>query len=933
MIARVKNIYSWFKSKIVKALFYKENGVVYVQERCLLQETTKERNIAGSRLLAVFDDCEGILVEGKQVSKWYKLKNGDIVQVVVRPNKLEVGDILGAVLAAVAVYFSGGTLLAAFAVGGASLAVTSLSRLLAPRPDSIGETDATNQRADIRGSQNTVSESVVPTLFGKHLQTPFYGQRPYRLIGDGSATNKYRQYFIGTSANISLEGESLGQTNITDFSDTFFEINRSFGGSSFIGFDNVKAVPREEQLSVDEASAVSDTYDDNDDDSFGNGDEFTAVDIVLEFKNVDILNWGQKMFEMDTRWETSNTLQTRTDTLTVDSGDLTLVSGTTYRYNYSGATEDTGVGNKINRLFDVFMVPTTDTRITSEEVTSLLGSTLIEYTYDCGTYSNTRVVNAPMNKYTGVPSQVVETSPDGLQEVDLIFSFPQGSYTQNSDGSRSARDIPVFIRFKEVGGSYEDIADANALYVRDIDGVKQSLGSSTTVVNGDKVTFQPPSDIKQADELFFRTIGMELDEGQYTFQVVSADLLEKTSSDIGYSVISEFNFYVSGDVLDEDILPDLTQIAVDAVAYKDLTGELKKYNYIATSQIPIWDGNDWNTVTESRNPAAVVRYLLTDSYANPRAESVDVIDNDSLVAFYEYCETNNYYADGVILEPTKIGAVISKVLDNCKASFSIIAGKYTFVIDEDKDPVDLFTQHNTWGFQWTPVVGRTVDAIRVKYVNDTDYSKDELTLYWYNDAVHTTPDTGTSDSDYEIVVENSEYITDETHLIDRYSYSLTNIQTKRNLFEFSVNLESLNLKLFDRIYVANTCDMENESSGLIKEVITDGGNITGFKLYTAVEIADNSVITIRSIDTGAESVSINTYDVTNGGYTDTVEIDHVVNSGIIKGKGTISGFTSGYTWDYDGDHFDLGVSTIYTCLVTEIRYNEDLTATITAREA
>ena len=244
----------------------------------------------------------------------------------------------------------------------------------------------------------------------------------------------------------------------------------------------------------------------------------------------------------------------------------------------------------------------------------------------------------------------------------------------------------------------------------------------------------------------------------------------------------------------------------------------------------------------------------------------------------------------------------------------------------------MFTPHNSWDFTWTPNAGKTVDALRVKFINEDTYTEDEVSLYYYDGDVYETPKAGTSDVDYQFVVEESKYINNRDHLVDRYSYSLRNIQEKRNSFEFSVNLEGLNRRLFDRVYIANTCDMTDEVTGNIKEVLTDGGDIVGFKLYSQVDIPASASISIRSIDALNSTSVINVYPVTNTGFTDTVTIDPIANNGIIKGKGSISGFSSGYTWDYEGDLFEIGSGKIYEALITNIRYNDDLTATIEARE-
>ena len=59
-------------------------------------------------------------------------------------------------------------------------------------------------------------------------------------------------------------------------------------------------------------------------------------------------------------------------------------------------------------------------------------------------------------------------------------------------------------------------------------------------------------------------------------------------------------------------------------------------------------------------------------------------------------------------------------------------------------------------------------------------------------------------------------------------------------------------------------------------------------------------------------------------------INPILYDGVIKGAGEIKGIQD--YWHYDGDLFTLGQDTIYDCIITNIQYNEDGTATITARD-
>ncbi len=174
------------------------------------------------------------------------------------------------------------------------------------------------------------------------------------------------------------------------------------------------------------------------------------------------------------------------------------------------------------------------------------------------------------------------------------------------------------------------------------------------------------------------------------------------------------------------------------------------------------------------------------------------------------------------------------------------------------------------------------------------------------------------------------YVNDRQSVLKALTYELETIQTRRNNFEFSVNLEALNMTLLDRVFVSNSANMQNESTGLIKKVLSKNDTITGFELYAAVEIPEDAKIIIRSLDYANETAVINIYDVLNSGRTHIVEIEPVLNDGIIKGAGEIQGIKD--VWHYDGDLFTIGQDTIYDCVITDIRYNEDNTATITCRD-
>lgn len=881
-----------------------------------------------------FKDYKNAYLNGKPLKPWHILKNGDVIEIFERPAGLTASIIGALIVNAIKVFVVAHPFITAGIVGVATTALGSVVNSIVNNNNS-GSTQtkeySSKSQPELRGASNDISDGCLPVLFGKTQQTPSYGQLPYRLVVDGASTNKYRQYFVANYNNVVYSDFKLGETPRTDYSIDYLDILTAYGTSNFIGFDNVKAVNADEELSYNPDETVNQNahYDYNQQiDS-----DYITVNYTLQFSNVDLNSWSNKTFLQLTRVNQDGQKDLTTN-ITITSSMLTNQGNGTYTYNGSVTYEKGGVlEDNFSEIIYTNFAPTADTRGNSTETTNELDALYVSETVSAEGFTETETLNLSINRYQGTVSEVVLTSPENTKEIDVIISFPSGLFHQNNNGSRSSRSVVVEIMYKQGDGEYVPFTENTQLYIRDINGVKQPLSSSTTTVDGANMTVKSPSDMNVADQLFFRPIGFTLPSaGKYTVRVRSADYADKSNYDIGYPRCAEVQFYVNGDVLDKSILPSVNQIAFEATAYKGLSGTIKKFNYIGEARIPVWNGADWNTISESENPAAIIRYLLTDSLANPRPISPDLIDNDSLVMLYNWCEQEGYKADGIVSEATKTMDVINEILKNCQgAMIPLLNGKHTFAIDgNEKMPKGMFNQHNSWDFTWSPTLGRQTEAIRASFTDSEDYTQDEVTVYWYDGAVHNEIKAGTTDADYLLVKKDLKYVTDRASVIKSITYELLCTQTKRNNFEFSVNLEALNMTLLDRVYVSNSANMQNESTGLIKRVLTDNGNITGFELYSDVEIPTDAKIIIRSLDYEAQEPVINIYDVTNEGLTNIVEIDPIANTGVIKGAGEIQGLED--KWHYDGDLFTLGQDTIYDCVITDIKYNEDCTATITCRD-
>lgn len=907
--------------------------MIRIIKRCMTESELTEKNWNGHFAffhLKDFKTAKEVYLNGKKL-KWYNcFKNGDIVEIIEKP-KAAVLPFVMAIGAKIAAFAAAHPIIASTIVSGViGIAGTAVAKMVASSSAAAISTTKNKEyssttQPELKGANNEISNDIIPVVFGTTQQTPSYAQSPFRLVNDGGSTNKYHQFFIPNYNNITYSDFKLGETSVNEYSIDYLDIQTVSGSNNFLGFENVKAHSIDEELSYNKKESVnqSSTYYYNQTVSASS----VNVQFTIQFSNVDISNFANKTFKIVLNAKNGSTTVTNTQNVTVTSSNV-VQSGNNYNYN-----GNVTFSNTVTEITSIQIAPTANTRGNTKENTNRLEALLTTETLTAGSYTNTVTINQSVNRYSGTVSEVLSTSPENTTEIDVIISFPNGLYKiKKEDGERQARSAKVDIHYKLENGQWQSISSADSIYIRDVDNEKNPISSSTTTVSGSTVTMTSPANLNVADQLFFRPIGFTVPAGKYTVRVRSADFSEKSNYSVGYPNCAEVQFRVTGNVINYDILPDVNQVRFIATAYKGLSGTLQKFNYVAQAKIPIWNGTDWDTTDYTSNPAAIVRYLLTDESVNPRAEKLEHIDNDSLVEYYEWCEESGYKADGIIAEAVKIGEIVNEILKNSQAAMiPLFNGKHTFVIDKpNKTPIGLFNQHNSWDFKWIPNVGRQTEAIRASFVENDDWTEDELTLYWYNGQINTEPEPDKSDSDYLIVKKEYKYVSDRQSVNNIVAYELETTQTKRNTFEFNVNLEALNIMLLDRVYISNTANMQNESTGLIKNVLINNGYLEGFELYSDVDIPENAKIIIRSLDYETEKPVINIYDVINNGYTYKIMINPVLYDGVIKGAGEIKGIQD--YWHYDGDLFTLGQDTIYDCIITNIQYNEDGTATITARD-
>lgn len=177
-----------------------------------------------------------VQINGKDVGLDYKLKENDIVSVIITPAG---GDALGTIMGGVVGAFVGGMI--GFAIGGPMGALVGagigLSLGLSAgllfgmfNLDMSGGTSSsgldTEQLPDVRGSQNQpLTGQPFPMVLGKHLATPFIIGSPYNEIsGTHGETNYIHCLYAVGYAPLRLTEFKLGEIHLAH--------NQSWSGNS-----------------------------------------------------------------------------------------------------------------------------------------------------------------------------------------------------------------------------------------------------------------------------------------------------------------------------------------------------------------------------------------------------------------------------------------------------------------------------------------------------------------------------------------------------------------------------------------------------------------------------------------------------------------------------------------------------------------------------
>lgn len=122
-------------------------------------------------------------------------------------------------------------------------------------------------------------------------------------------------------------------------------------------------------------------------------------------------------------------------------------------------------------------------------------------------------------------------------------------------------------------------------------------------------------------------------------------------------------------------------------------GNLDAINAIVESRFPIFSGGNWSTISETSNPAALLRAVAlgaTDGSGKRiygGAFTTAQIDDDSIEELYDFCVTNDLKFNFVVDQNISVYDLLEMIARAGRASLDFSTGKLGVVIDQDSLPV------------------------------------------------------------------------------------------------------------------------------------------------------------------------------------------------------------------------------------------------------
>lgn len=452
----------------------------------------------------------------------------------------------------------------------------------------------------------------------------------------------------------------------------------------------------------------------------------------------------------------------------------------------------------------------------------------------------------------GVAQDYIRTTATNTKLFRVNFSFPRGLYRVNDSGDTRSETVRIIVSYREAGNE-------SASWIQVVDDY-----ITEKVTETHRFSYEVDLDNITTGGTDYNT------NRQYDIKVQrkTDDNRERVTDTLYWDNIQSETGYFDGitvdtDPIDASIRSDLTLIGLKVKASDQFNGIIEDFSFIATSKVRDFNGTTWVEDTPSSNPASLFLYMLTGANATKHPIDDSLIDFDALEEWHTYCETNGLEYNAYVNSTKSKKDVLNNIAIAGNASWFILDGLYTVVIDDVKpDIVQCFTPRNSWEFSGSKVFSEYPTAIDVTFINSDNGFVEEVFPVYYDNVEDRTNVQETAING----VTNSEQA---AFLAQRI---LRKTRYRPETFSFNADIESIVCTIGDRIKLQHDVPLYGLVSGRIKSKIISGTDLLGVISDELVifEVGKTYQIRVRKNDLSTEL-----YTLDNPAITESVQTDNL----------------------------------------------------------
>ena len=328
---------------------------------------------------------------------------------------------------------------------------------------------------------------------------------------------------------------------------------------------------------------------------------------------------------------------------------------------------------------------------------------------------------------------------------------------------------------------------------------------------------------------------------------------------------------VAAQLLEADKRDKCTRIGIRVVANENTADMLDSFSVIQSGLARVWDktAKRWSDAkVPTRNLASWAFEILTSPHHKPSQYKDEELDLASFGAWYEYCEKEGFYADGVITRGEKKKNTIDTLCQNGNAAliYNEFTGKIEAAIDNGRPySVALLNSENIVSIQTSKDFKRKTDGKKVTYINrDAGYDADSVVFM--RSGKEYNPETDT------ISITALKYITDYKMAYKYVWRQMAEEAAHPRTVVVKVGAEGAYYPLFSRVEVQHRALPVGLSHAVVKEVKWWGGLLKTITLDGYVDFPQGKRcgVLIHCIDNKGHGICA--VEVAGVGKTDTLKV-------------------------------------------------------------